>query len=358
MILLGTFSFMAVVAVADALVNSALTQSDIQTIARGGVAVIPAFLPNDLVTAMRADARNLFETGSFQPDGLTNTALSKTEQGFTGKADRQTFCGGANWLSDLGDYGSRLEFRNKMYKIKDQLALELNRPSLKIEGERRHEITYNWYEPGAKLGRHLDEHHEETKGVKGWLLDSRRSVTWLLYLNDGWKEEEGGALRCFPRSNLSSQQVGCHERNLQVGWLHVDGEHPVFLDCFRSSGQSALYTVKDSSRQVLSLKDFDVPRQPIDFATFLPSEFGERFEQISTARLDPRFAAVNDNGGKGQASLLADRDEAHSMDISPESGTLVIFDSVSLPHLVREVTGSRQRIAATGWFHEDNTFLV
>jgi hypothetical protein len=57
--------------------------------------------------------------------------------------------------------------------------------------------------------------------------------------------------------------------------------------------------VKDSSSQVLSLEYFDVPSQPIEFiARFLPSEFTERFEQISTARLDPRFAAVNDNGGK------------------------------------------------------------
>jgi hypothetical protein len=113
--------------------------------------------------------------------------------------------------------------------------------------------------------------------------------------------------------------------------------------------------VKEGNRQVLSLKDFDVPSQPIEFFKFLPTQFGERFEQISTARLDPRFAAAN---GKGQASLLADGNEGHFMDVLPESGTLVLFDSVSLPHLVREVTGNRQRIAATGWFHEDNIFLV
>ena len=38
------------------------------------------------------------------------------------------------------------------------------------EKRERHEITYNWYEPGAKLGRHLDEHHEETKGPMGGRL--------------------------------------------------------------------------------------------------------------------------------------------------------------------------------------------
>jgi hypothetical protein len=193
---------------------------------------------------------------------------------------------------------------------------------------------------------------------QGWLLESRRSVTWLVYLNDRWNDEEGGALRCFPQTKISSQQVGSHEGNLQVGWLRIDSNIPVFLDCFRSSGQSALYTVNDNTRQVLSLKDFDVPSQPIEFSRFLPTEFRESFEQISTARLDPRFAAVNDSKGKEQGSLLVERDEVNFLDVIPEAGTLVLFDSVSLPHLVREVTGRRQRIAATGWWHEDSTFLI
>lgn len=105
-----------------------------------------------------------------------------------------------------------------MTKLREQLAIELDRPSLKKDGPLRHEMTYNWYEPRAKLGRHLDEHHEETKGVKGWLYESRRSVTWLVYLNSDWDEEkEGGALRCFPRDGMSTQQCGSHEGNLQIG---------------------------------------------------------------------------------------------------------------------------------------------
>ena len=58
-----------------------------------------------------------------------------------------------------------------------------------------------------------------------------------------------------------------------------------------------------------------------------------------------------------QASLLADKEEAHYIDVVPKAGTLVLFDSASLPYLVQEVTSTRQRIAATGWFHEDSTFL-
>jgi len=129
--------------------------------------VIPDFISNDLVTALQRDARILLELNYFQPDGLTNTAVSKDGQGFTAKFNRQTFRGRAHWTSNVGDLNTRTKFGNLLKQLRDQLALELDRPSLKSEGLNYHEITYNWYESGAKLGRHLDEHHEETKGMKG-----------------------------------------------------------------------------------------------------------------------------------------------------------------------------------------------
>jgi len=91
-------------------------------ISRGGVAIIPDFVPSELVTALRADSRYLFKNGQFTPDGLvcylminvlwhsndlshffTCNALRvdeygtiKKQQGFTAKADRKIFRGGAN----------------------------------------------------------------------------------------------------------------------------------------------------------------------------------------------------------------------------------------------------------------------
>jgi hypothetical protein len=153
--------------------------------------------------------------------------------------------------------------------------------------------------------------------------------------------------------------VGAHEGNLQVGWL--DDLHPVFLDAWRPSGQTALYKVADGKikagrKEYISAVDFDVPRQPIEFQQFLQPEFQSRFEQISTARLDPRFVSAE---GRQQASIVSnsEKDGAYSMDVVPAAGTLVLFDSVSLPHLVKEVTANRHRIAATGWFHEDSQGL-
>jgi len=320
---------------------------------------------------MHDDARQLFTSGQFRPDGLTNTAIK--EQGFTQKADRQTFRGGAGWDdSEIGDVETRREFADRMRELRVQLATALDRPSLAEEGRLKHEMTYNWYEPGAKLGRHLDEHHEETKGPSGWTTPTRRSVTWLVYLNEGWTKEEGGALRCMPRSNDSIEkntvQVGCHEGNLQVGWVN-DGVDPVFLDVFRESGGAALYQVKKTNdgnnsageeREILSVMDFEVPPQPIDFSKFMKEEVRDSFAQISTSRLDPRFASASANSNNGAISRhdFDCSDEPTILDVTPVAGTLVLFDSVSLPHLVREVTGKRQRIAATGWFHEDSQFSL
>ena len=161
-----------------------LSSSAITTIGHGLVHVEPNWLSPRLIRAMRLDAQDLFAKGLFAPDGLTNTALKQQQQGFN-VADRQTFRNDA-WDAAVGDQAARLEFAEQMRDLRAELARGLRRPTLAPEGVRKHEMTYNWYEPGAKLGRHLDEHHEETKGALGWLQPTRRSVTWLVYLNNDW----------------------------------------------------------------------------------------------------------------------------------------------------------------------------
>ena len=39
-------------------------------------------------------------------------------------------------------------------------------------------------------------------------------------------------------------------------------------------------------------------------------------------------------------------------EIQPVAGTLLLFDSVAVPHEVLAVTAERPRVACTGWFHE------
>ena len=156
-----------------------------------------------------------------------------------------------------------------------------------------------------------------------------------------------------------------------MGWL--DRTRPVFLDSDTPEGAALLYAERrgGGGRERLSA-NFDVPPKPIDFSRFLTVAARPRFEQISTARLDPRFAGADGGGagaGGGGGSSGAGRSPPlvlppslgaapsdYFQDISPAAGTLVLFDSVSMPHQVLPITGTRQRVAATGWFHEDSQF--
>ena len=313
-------------------VAHALSPEALSTIRHGGVHVEPNWLPAPLVRALRDDAAGLFSRGLFAPDGLTNTAKGRARQGFSAQ-DRQTFRG-ARWTdAALGDARARRAFAARMDALRAALAAGLGRPSLSS-----YEMTYNWYEPGAALGRHLDEYHEDSKGVAGWRAPTRRSVTWLVYLNDAWDAAaDGGALRAYPRRAPSAAPVGADRGNLQVGWL--DGGTPVFLDSFRPSGGAALYTAADGALGA----DFDVPsKPPFDFGAALPRARRAAFEQL-------------DRRGETAAAAAA-RPPPRTLDIAPEAGKLVVFDSVSLPHEVLPVTASRQRIATTGWFHETSQF--
>ena len=186
---------------------------------------------------------------------------------------------------------------------------------------------YNWYEPGASLRRHGDEFHEETKGPKGWLLPTRRSLTWLLYLNKEWRADEGGALRAYERARPCDHAVGAtDDGDVQVGWVGEEREVPVFLG---------------------------------------EDEHGERVLYDATGRVRggcaagvaaPPLATIADAGVRLIRGSL-DRGEAPPAgealrDIRPVAGTLLLFDSVAVPHEVLAVTAERPRVACTGWFHE------
>ena len=69
-----------------------------------------------------------------------------------------------------------------MDKVRDACAARLGRADLQRTPPARHEFSYTRFAPGASLARHVDEHHEETKGTEGWRAPTRRSVTWLVYL--------------------------------------------------------------------------------------------------------------------------------------------------------------------------------
>lgn len=191
--------------------------------------------------------------------------------------------------------------------------------------------------------------------------------------------ENGGELRSFhPSVAVRNGPCGSHEGDLQVAWLAhsrssggspEDYVEPVFLDCWKrvegvSSGPSAvLYTLSAGSN---AGPDCAVPapsiRRPIsqtfplhegstgvtirDFGPFL-------LDQTANA---PVLALLEDlalQPESDQMDALSDTMIRCSVrDTSPRGGSLVVFDSVCVPHEVR-TTVSGQRVALAGWFHEE-----
>ena len=318
------------------------------------------FLSQEEIEWLFTDMKRLEAQGSFTKSGLSDTSRGRS-QGF-GNQDRSVSA--VPWWSDTlrGNIPTDNVVARRMQELRYLLADALDRPTLR-ESDLDHECYYSTAGPGSFLPRHMDDKHEDLKGSKGWLLPSRRSLSWLLYLSDpaDWDlPKNGGALRTFPPENLvQGPQEPTHEGNLQIGWLNrkSEGSVPVYMDSwFRHEGEphAVLYTVQGNKRQFLThpwLNDnLPVNVLTIDFI----KEMATRDATVDPPilflrRIDARnFSLIWD-----QQAWDRGHDPAGSVvqDIAPLKGSLVVFDSILLPHQVEEVYQG-QRIALAGWFHE------
>ena len=160
-----------------------------QKVARGNVAVIDNFLARDVVAALRDDAEELWDAGLYSAP-TRDTKLKRKNERFVLR--------GSVWRDfGIGRGSARNKVAATMDKVRDACAARLGRADLQRTPPARHEFSYTRFAPGASLARHVDEHHEETKGTEGWRAPTRRSVTWLVYLNE--RDVAGGRLRAYER---------------------------------------------------------------------------------------------------------------------------------------------------------------
>mmetsp|Transcript_17053 Transcript_17053/g.21875 ORF Transcript_17053/g.21875 Transcript_17053/m.21875 type:complete len:407 (-) Transcript_17053:474-1694(-) len=340
-----------------------LPQSVFSIIQAGRIAVIPDWLPLEDVRELRADAVSLHAEGRFSTDALA--AYGKNGN-FDPRFDRQVLRLGP-WSDPLlGNAKVRAKFAERMASVRTALSNGLERPCLDKGhsttdfGKGSTEISYTRYGPGAFLKRHLDEHHEELKGKYGWQKPTRRSISWLVYLNENWDESlHCGQLRCFERKNTPSSPVGARANgDLQLGWLRSTAsdpfERPVFLDSRRpgKSGNCALYCClggENSNAPTYISCDFFA--QPV---LFLSGDFFAQRLLLDNPKLASRFHYLEPPHSKLQDLIGSNQNDMEEVvkDIAPHAGTLVLFDSVALPHQVLPTQG-RARFACSGWFHED-----
>ncbi len=363
-----------------------LPPGTLEKIEAGKAVIIRDWLSPEETKAVCDDVRQCFREGQF-----TNFILSRNPN----KADKAA---NDRWIMPsfssssgdgpfvdptVGNFELRQSLKLKMAQVKATLAKGLiDRPTLANDIAQTHEMEYLRYGEGALLGRHVDEHHLELKRPNGSKLPlkpnaSRRSITWLIYLNDEWDEADGGQLRLHERSSDAIAHVGARGNDLQVGWLRagggrggaggrtstsssdydVYGEQPVFLDPNRDGPENEtcmLYTMDGvGNKRDLSRKPFanialylgggdKVARRlmiddPVD---------AERFHLIDA----PKSLVSSMGLLKGPGPIGGEDGGECIRDILPRAGTLVMFDSVSLPHEVLQT--NRERFGVQGWFHE------
>lgn len=341
-----------------------LPSSAYDTIQAGKIAVIPNFLPASEVAALRKDAMRLHADRSFSTDALASYGTSGS---FDPTKDRAVLKL-AQWKNpQLGNYETRQRFAARMADVRSRLSTALGRPKLNEGvattkyGEGSTEISYTRFGPGAFLKRHVDEHHEELKGKDGWSKPTRRSISWLIYLNEDWDSGKyGGELKCYERVTPTSNEVGARPNgDLQIGWLRASAmdpvERPVFMDSRRHSstdGNCAMYIDNPNGNGGIQYVTKDFAASPI-----LYMAGGEQMTKkllMDRPDLASRFHFIEPPKSK-IGDLLASQslaDDESVTEVEPNGGTLVLFDSVSLPHEVL-ATRQRERWATSGWFHED-----
>ena len=335
------------------------SHTDYSLIKRGEVFVTEGWLPSGLVSELRADALALRAGGEFSAGG----APSQIEA-----ASGRVVCDVTPALG--GDRAARATLGMRIDSLCVGLGRALGRELVCAEQ------YYSVAATGAALALHMDERHEETKGAAAWEAADRRSISWLLYLSgDRWGEVggagAGGGFRAYCRSAAAGRGVGAHDGNLQVGWLASNSsDEPVFLDCWvKAPGVAAEDATADAGVVGGS------PRWRPLSALYRIAEAGSGGRDYLSRRFGPDSASwpdFPDGAGVTESQLTAalraqlctpahraafsgvehvPHPRLRTVDVAPRGGTLVLFDSVSVPHEVLPTTAG-ERVAMAGWFHE------
>jgi SM-20-related protein len=167
-----------------------------------GFATIPNFLPEEIVLALSAEIDTMRSQGEMKKAGIGR------EAGYLVKADeRGDFI---HWIDPL-----EASLNAKIYlETLQELITQVNRNF--YLGIRDAEIHYAEYPKGTFYKRHSDKHRD----------GSARTVSVVFYLNEHWKEEDGGQLRIYLEDGAMHDILPCAGT---LAFFLSDKEHEVLI---------------------------------------------------------------------------------------------------------------------------------
>ena len=175
-----------------------------ETLARDGYAVIPNFLNAQTCAALAAEGREQIASGALRAAGVGQGSEHSLRDEI--RSDHILWLDNDNAASLQRQYLELLESYRQ--EVNQQLFLGL----FEFEGH------LALYPPGSFYKRHLDRFRD----------DDRRTVTAILYLNEDWKESDGGQLRFYPNGESEAEYVDIlPEAGTLVTFLSHDYWHEV-----------------------------------------------------------------------------------------------------------------------------------
>ena len=148
-----------------------------------GWLALPDFIDPETIAALREECRQFAATGMLRQAAVGNIANRLVRKDI--RSDEIL------WL----DTAHGNEARQRCLALFEQLRPTLNR-QLQL-GLFTFDCHYARYTPGASYRKHLDR----------FRCDTRRILSCVLYLNDGWKHGDGGALRLYLGDGENAEHV-------------------------------------------------------------------------------------------------------------------------------------------------------
>lgn len=138
-----------------------------------GWSLQPMGLSVDFARELAAECHRRAGQGALKAAGVGRAGGAQVQEGIRGDA--------IQWLEP-----GQAAVSDRYLALMDSLRGELNRQL--YLGLEDFECHFALYEPGAFYQKHVDRFRD----------DDRRAVSAVLYLNEAWQAEEGGALRLYP----------------------------------------------------------------------------------------------------------------------------------------------------------------